>query len=458
MICPNCHSENRPNARFCDACGQELPSVAYEATQMFGTESVFASNGSNISINLEGLEQMIDSSYDPQGLEGASTAELAGSYDPYEAYETAPLGTAAPYGGYDEGMTRAIPAQGPGMTQAIAPVVAASQATTYSDAGHRAEGKRGVRKPLLIGIVSALVILAFLAAAYFLQFWGGTTVPDVVGMDRAEAIAALEEAGFEVKVVDVKSDDVEGVVLSTNPEPLKRAETGSTILVNVSIPRTIPDIVGMTAEEASTLLREEGFTSIEFADEKSDAEPGTVVRVDPEVGTRSKADSRIIAYLAVPHVVPDVAGMGIDEAKAALEAEGYVVETAYVYTEDAADGQPIGCDPPAGTELASGSKVVLNLAKNRSKELESLARSYFEAIGTFRINGQDYEMRSISSIRYAGEDKCSFSIVARPFETHSWFGVEMETRYGNDETINGTITYNDANQVIAIDPAIRQGG
>lgn len=455
MICPQCHSENRTGARFCDVCGNELPSVAYEATQMFGSDSIYVNNGSNISINLEGLEQMIDSSYDPQSFERSTTADLN---DSFASFTTEPLANEAPYDPYYDDNTRVLAPQA-AMTQAIPAVPLNTQAPLiYSDETNPDASKRKGKKPLIIGLVSALVIVAFLAIAYLLQFWGGATVPDVVGMDKAEATKVLEDAGFEVTVVDIKSDDVEGIVLSTNPEGLKRAELGSAILLNVSVPRTIPDILGMNVEEASSLLVQEGFTNVEYVDAKSNEEAGSVVGVEPSVGTRSKADSKVVVQVAIPHVVPDVAGKTSEEARAALEEEGYVVEVAYLYTEDVADGQSVSTDPAAGAELASGSKVVLNLAKNRSREIESLARAYFDAINTFRINGQDYEMRSISSLRYAGDNKCAFTIIARPFETHSWFGVEMETRYGNDETINGTMTYNDQNQVIAIDPAIKQGG
>ena len=74
------------------------------------------------------------------------------------------------------------------------------------------------------------------------------------------------------------------------------------------------------------------------------------------------------------------------------------------------------------------------------------------------IDGMPYEISEVSSVEFAGNNTCTFSIVARPFETHTWmFGLGSETRYGNYETITGSISWNDSNDIVAIDPTMKQG-
>ena len=77
---------------------------------------------------------------------------------------------------------------------------------------------------------------------------------------------------------------------------------------------------------------------------------------------------------------------------------------------------------------------------------------------TFSINGIDYEVSKIDSVEYLEDSTCKYTLTARKYETHSWFGQEPETRYGNNETINGTITFDSSNKVSSSNPSIKQTG
>ena len=90
--------------------------------------------------------------------------------------------------------------------------------------------------------------------------------------------------------------------------------------------------------------------------------------------------------------------------------------------------------------------------------MESLTRAFFIDAGTVTIKGLSYQVSEVTSVSYSGNGVCAFSIVARPFETHTWmFGLGSETRYGNYETIKGTITWNDDNSIASTDPVMKQG-
>lgn len=444
MLCPNCHTDNRSNAKYCDECGFELPTVAPFANEMFGEGAT--SRLDEQTRSLQGIDEYTDSSHAPQG----------GGYGDFDP-------------AYDD----------PNITQAFVPPGYAQKRTYYSDAG---VSQGGMQPPYATGsfpaqpmaskppsnasrkakgILIAILCLLVLAAAgagiaYSLQLWGGKVVPDVISMYAEEATDKLESEGFKVEAVLVKSDEPENMVLSTDPQAGVRVDEGSTVTIEVSVARTIPDIVGKPLEDAMKLMAAEGFTNVEVIEVKSNEAEGTVTSVAPIPGTRSKGDAKITIEAAVPYRVPDVHGMSQSDATTALEEEGYTVKIGYVYDENIGEGDAVGTDPEAGTALASGSEVTLNLAKHRSSEVIGLTRSWLDDSSKVRINGQDYEISEVTNVSYDGGSTCSYTIIARKFETHSWFGSQPETRYGNNETITGSITWSDGNEISNSSPKIER--
>jgi serine/threonine-protein kinase len=89
------------------------------------------------------------------------------------------------------------------------------------------------------------------------------SVPDVTGQPFANAKSALQGAGFIVTRNDVQSSDPKGTVVSTDPPPGSSVPNGSKITVTVSKgPGTsqIPDVTGQNQSDATTILRQAGFS------------------------------------------------------------------------------------------------------------------------------------------------------------------------------------------------------
>lgn len=490
MICPYCGTENRNMAKFCDSCGSELPTVAPEAREMFA-DDILIEGSDAVTLDLQGLEKMVDSSnsgimYDsfdgtsayadaygepyaggslptvplspggqgvPVGAQVGPTRAIAtDAYD--DAYATTiPLGGAAPY------QTAEFGAVGAPDHDGSSAVYGGEAAKTFaSGASGSSSGKR--RKAVVGIVLGAIVLLAALAAfvTYNLQLWGGIAVPDVVRQTEVMATATLEGAGFTVDVDHVVSDDVAGIVVSTNPGAGSRAEEGSLVTISVSIPRVIPEIIGLPQEEALAALEEAGYEDVEVMAEKSNEPEGSVIAVLPEVGVEATSDEHIAVTVAEPFRVPSVEGLTRDEAISALEAEGYAVRTVSYITEDIPEGMAVSTDPAAGSALASGSEVVLNVAHNRSTELIEATKAYFAGSNRFTIGGINYELSEVRSVTYQGSDSVAYTITARPYETHTWLFGDTETRYGNYETISGTITYAADNSIKAADPSISRVG
>lgn len=305
-------------------------------------------------------------------------------------------------------------------------------------------------------IALAIILAAVAGGTYMAELWGGKTIPEVVGLSQPEAVDALAAKGFAAQAVEVKSDDPQGTVLSSDPEQGHRAEEGSTVTLSVAVPRIVPAIVGATSEEAAQALEAEGFTAVTYTEEKSNEAAGTVLAVSPEAGTEAKSGDAITVTVAVPYTVPDVEGMSEADAKAALEAEGYEVSTEWYTTEDIEEGTAVSTDPTAGSELNSGSEVTLYVAHSRGTELVDLTREILPGANLTNDEGS-FKVENIKSCTYRGDGEVLYTVEARQYEVVTMpFGLGQETVFAKKlTTIEGGIVWNDDNEVSYASPSIR---
>ena len=305
-------------------------------------------------------------------------------------------------------------------------------------------------------IALAIILAAVAGGTYMAELWGGKTIPEVVGLSQPEAVDALAAKGFVAQAVEVKSDDPQGTVLSSDPEQGHRAEEGSTVTLSVAVPRIVPAIVGATSEEAAQALEAEGFTAVTYTEEKSNEAAGTVLAVSPEAGTEAKSGDAITVTVAVPYTVPDVEGMSEADAKAALEAEGYEVSTEWYTTEDIEEGTAVSTDPTAGSELNSGSEVTLYVAHSRGTELVDLTREILPGANLTNDEGS-FKVENIKSCTYRGDGEVLYTVEARQYEVVTMpFGLGQETVFAKKlTTIEGGIVWNDDNEVSYASPSIR---
>ncbi len=189
----------------------------------------------------------------------------------------------------------------------------------------------------------------------------------LVGSPKSEAIAALNDAGFESEVEERFDEDIASeVVISLAPDQTIEAPIGSAVLLIVSkgpAPRTVPDgLTGGSFDAAKAALAEVQLGT-ERVDVFSDTvETGIVVAVDPSQGTEVARDSVVRVQVSKgPDLVavPDVAGKTLDQANAALEAAGLVPGGVF----GPAQGQPDSTDPAAGTMVERGSTVDIYLRR-----------------------------------------------------------------------------------------------
>ncbi|SDM74911.1 serine/threonine protein kinase [Actinomyces ruminicola] len=195
------------------------------------------------------------------------------------------------------------------------------------------------------------------------------TVPDVVGSSQDDATTAITDAGLSLgAVTKTYSDSVaSGMVISSEPVAGTTVNHSSAVAIVVSLgrqPAVVPDVTGMSVEDATTTLEASGLTlgaqSEAFSD---DVASGLVISSSPASGAEGyyHGDSVDVTVSKGPEMVtvPDVAGMSEQEATTALKDAGLEVEVSRVL--GGLFGTAHSTDPAAGTSVRKGSKVTLNV-------------------------------------------------------------------------------------------------
>ncbi len=127
-------------------------------------------------------------------------------------------------------------------------------------------------------------------------------VPDVTGKSAADAQAELEAAGFTVTTEEQASETVAaGLVVETNPSAGTEVAAGTGVKMIVSSGAgdiVVPDVTGMSVEEATTAAEDAGLT-ITFVQDADNPDPeGVVVSQDPTGGTTVEAGTEVVAQLS----------------------------------------------------------------------------------------------------------------------------------------------------------------
>jgi len=127
-------------------------------------------------------------------------------------------------------------------------------------------------------------------------------VPDVLDQTEASARQELEQAGFEVSVVEAPDDDTaEGLVSAQSPDPGIQADRGSTVQITISTGPdvvAVPDVTGMEAADARAALEEAGFRPRGVArDTAEPSEEGVVLEQDPAGATEAERGSSVTIYV-----------------------------------------------------------------------------------------------------------------------------------------------------------------
>ncbi|HEX2295685.1 MAG TPA: PASTA domain-containing protein [Actinomycetota bacterium] len=230
------------------------------------------------------------------------------------------------------------------------------------------------RRGRRIKIGAALVVLALLGfggakAVALLSAPARVDIPDLVGLSRAEARAEVAEAGLDLEVVGRETDleAPRGDVLSQDP-------TGGTLLEGESIAVVIsgglpkydvPDLTGMSVDEASTRAAVHDFEVVVAREEFALEEPGEIIEQSPSEGRLEWGSTIEVVVSKGPESigVPDVVGLPATKAQKILEREGFEVVPAPVYSNSVELGIVVSTTPPGGGIAPEGSRVDMEVSQ-----------------------------------------------------------------------------------------------
>jgi serine/threonine-protein kinase len=197
-----------------------------------------------------------------------------------------------------------------------------------------------------------------------------TTVPDVVGETRDDAVAMLTAANLQVSVAEVYSEQDPGTVTAQKPGPGTRLVEGETVFINVSrgIKQvSVPSVVGEDLDTAIAAIEDAGFTAGSPVFENSDKPENTVIAQSPSGGSLQRPGTTVALTVSkgpAQVVVPSVEGLDIETARATLRAEGFRVSVVRADTDlIEEDGIVLAQSPAGGVEADPKSTVTLTVGR-----------------------------------------------------------------------------------------------
>ena len=138
------------------------------------------------------------------------------------------------------------------------------------------------------------------------------TVPDLTNYVQADAEQQLKDLGVSVLVTQAVDTTVaSGAVIRTDPAAGSQVAAGSTVVVYISRPQVatttkVPSLIGMSAEDARTLLVQNHLGLGSQSEQYSDQPMGTVISQNPAAGATAKLNGRVnIVVSAGPEPAPE---------------------------------------------------------------------------------------------------------------------------------------------------------
>ncbi len=173
-----------------------------------------------------------------------------------------------------------------------------------------------------------------------------------------------------------KSDQTHaaGIIIAQSPKKGIKVKSNSTVTLTVSTGgQTVemPDLSGMTKDEAEQSLKSSGFTNYTFYNVESDSvTAGKVVYTDPAAGNQVQSGdtTEIKIYVSTGYeeekvAVPDVVGKTLTEAEKAIKEAGLTVgNVEQVDGSEKAKDTVLSVDPLNGVKLEKGTAVNLSVS------------------------------------------------------------------------------------------------
>jgi beta-lactam-binding protein with PASTA domain len=204
-------------------------------------------------------------------------------------------------------------------------------------------------------------------------------VPDIVGIDRAAAVAMLEASGMELEIdedrLQVDRIPADHVVRQEPPAgtPVKRMRVVRVMLSTGPLVRSVPDLVGDSRQRALIALEQQGVTVDYVASAPSyEVARDTIIAQspEPEIVAAGQVDRplRLLTSLGAPaqyYVMPNLVTLPVAQVRNGIEALGFRVNEGpnrRVHS-NIPPGTIVRQSPQPGFRIAAGAEIVLQVSR-----------------------------------------------------------------------------------------------
>ncbi len=226
--------------------------------------------------------------------------------------------------------------------------------------------------------IALLIVLLIIGTSWYRISGPGNkiVVPSLAGMSQTQAASAVAELGLKVDVIqEVFSEDIpKGKVITSDPAGGGRVEIAGTVHLIISKGKDrieVPDLVGLTVEEAAAALKKSDLKVGRVSEKYSDTfETGLLIDGIPTSGSPVRKDSTVdlIVSKGLEQVeLTNFQGKTSDQAQSELTAAGLIVSSKYEYSDSIPVGTVISQTPSDVSTIGKGQKIELVISKGPSK-------------------------------------------------------------------------------------------
>lgn len=165
---------------------------------------------------------------------------------------------------------------------------------------------------------------------------------------------------------------------------------------------TVPDVRGMSEEDAKALLNKKGLGIQPVTRKESKKyKAGKISKQTPEAGEKVSKHTKIEVVVSSGLVgskkaIPDVSGMSETEAQNELEEAGFKVTSSFQYDDSVESGKVISTTPEAGTKAEKGSTVTMLVSQGSNKKTVPDVRGMADATAQSTIKSYGFNVGTVT--------------------------------------------------------------
>jgi beta-lactam-binding protein with PASTA domain len=198
-------------------------------------------------------------------------------------------------------------------------------------------------------------------------------VPDITGTGLEAAREALADVGLVAGTTTAQTGTATpGRVLKQDPAAGEEVDYGSA--VNLVVGAGIPDVTGMSEEDATAAIKGAGLKLGEIQRREIDGPVGLVLAQEPPPGSAVTPATVVRLVVSSPPgvAVPALVGSPFGKAQQILGALGIGLQITGKAESDEPEGTILAQDPQAGAHVQRGGAVLVTIAVARPPAVPSL--------------------------------------------------------------------------------------